>query len=168
MHGGRLWDRHPGVRSGAQLTFGEQAADKLKAAFGSWAFVIVLNSFIGAWVVLNIWAYTHHWDPYPFILLNLLLSWIAANQGGALQIASNRGDRISSEVALHTHANTEQLAAQTREILALQQQQMTLLAGIEQVTAELSLIRRAASPQAPDPASLGHRPGEQEEEEGER
>lgn len=116
-----LWHKHPDVRSGGQLTFGERAADKLKAAFGSWWFLIGLNVFIVAWVILNaVLPHADRWDVYPFILLNLGLSWLAAQQGGALQIAANRGDRISSEVALHTYENGQ-------KILTLNQQQMAIL-----------------------------------------
>lgn len=107
-HGGRLWHAHPGVRSGTQLSIGERAADHLKTAFGSWTFLIVLNAFIVGWCILNA-AGVVHFDPYPFIALNLVLSWLAAQQGGALQIAANRGDRINAEVAQHTRENTDRL-----------------------------------------------------------
>lgn len=108
MHGGHLWARHPAVRTGDQLSLGERAADRLKAAFGSWAFLIILNGFIAAWCVLNITGVVR-FDAYPFIALNLVLSWLAAQQGGALQIAANRGDRINAEIATHTEENTTEL-----------------------------------------------------------
>jgi uncharacterized membrane protein len=121
MHGGHLWRNHPAVRSGDQLSAGERAADHLKAAFGSWAFLIVLNVFIVAWITANILLpHATRWDIYPFILLNLGLSWLAAQQGGALQIAANRGDRINSEVAQHTQANTDTL-------MGLNQRQLEIL-----------------------------------------
>jgi uncharacterized membrane protein len=120
MHGGHLWGKHPGVRSGDQLTMGERAADHLKAAFGSWAFLIILNGLIVVWVVLNaVLPHADRWDMYPFILLNLGLSWLAAQQGGALQIAANRGDRINSEVALHTQSNSDALMDMNRQQLAI-------------------------------------------------
>ena len=104
------WHLVPHVRSGGDLTFGERSADKLKAAFGSWAFLIILNVLIVGWIALNaILPRADRWDIYPFILLNLGLSWLAAQQGGALQIAANRGDRINSEVALHTYENGQRL-----------------------------------------------------------
>jgi uncharacterized membrane protein len=119
------WHNHPGVRTGPQLTFGERAADRLKSTFGSWAFLILLNAFIVGWVILNVvLPHADRWDIYPFILLNLGLSWLAAQQGGALQIAANRGDRISSEVALHTYDNGQ-------ELLRLNQQQMEILRQLD-------------------------------------
>ena len=122
MHGGRLWRKHPSVRSGDQLSTGERAADHLKAAFGSWAFLIILNAFIVVWIAANILLpHASRWDVYPFILLNLGLSWLAAQQGGALQIAANRGDRINAEVAVHTQANTDALMSMnTRQLEILQ------------------------------------------------
>lgn len=128
-HGGHLWHAHPGVRSGTQLSAGERAADKLKAAFGSWAFLASLNAFITVWVIVNL-LLPRAFDPYPFILLNLGLSWLAAQQGGALQIAANRGDRISAEVAAHTRENTDAL-------LDLNRAQMEILARLDRIDAEL-------------------------------
>lgn len=102
------WDEHPHVRTGSQLSVGERAADTLKRSFGSWPFLIILNAFISIWILAN-WLGIVHFDLYPFIMLNLVLSWLAAQQGGALQIASNRGDRIASELALSTHSNGEKI-----------------------------------------------------------
>ena len=136
MHGGHQWRKHPGVRSGDQLTFGERAADKLKAAFGSWAFMIILNGVIAAWIVINL-ALSKPFDPYPFIALNLVLSWLAAQQGGALQIAANRGDRINSEVALHTQANSDVL-------IKMNEQQLTILGRLDGLTEQVAKLARAA------------------------
>jgi uncharacterized membrane protein len=117
------WEKHPHVRTGAQLTFGERAADRLKATFGSWAFLIGLNVFIVGWILLNvILPPAGRWDVYPFILLNLGLSWLAAQQGGALQIAANRGDRITSEVAIGTHQSVEQLLKMNEQQLQILQE----------------------------------------------
>ena len=125
MHGGHLWRKHPGVRTGAQLTLGERAADHLKSAFGSWAFLMILNGFIAIWIIVNL-VMGKPFDPYPFILLNLGLSWLAAQQGGALQIAANRGDRINAEVAEHTRENTDTL-------MDLNKQQLTILEELREL-----------------------------------
>jgi uncharacterized membrane protein len=127
------WAPHPHVRTGGQLTFGERAADKLKATFGSWAFLMILNGFIVAWIAANLIA-GKPFDPYPFILLNLGLSWLAAQQGGALQIAANRGDRIASEVALGTHKNSEELLDLNRVQLEI----LTKLDGLDSKVADLA------------------------------
>ncbi len=121
------WHDHPHVRTGSELSFGERAADILKRSFGSWPFLGSLNLFIGVWVVLHLLGIAH-FDPYPFILLNLLLSWLAAQQGGALQIAANRGDRIASELAIHTYENGQ-------KILKLNQAQMQILQELRKLRA---------------------------------
>jgi uncharacterized membrane protein len=101
-----LWHLHPGVRSGAKLTTGERAADLVRNGMGSWPFVLAFLAFMAVWAVLN---GRHGIDPYPFILLNLFLSMIAGLQGAILLISAKRADSISSEVALHTLANTTRL-----------------------------------------------------------
>ena len=94
------WHRHPGVRSGDQLTLGERAADRIRNGMGSWPFVFVSLAFLAGWTLGN---RNVGFDPYPFILLNLLLSCLAAMQGAILLIAAKRSDQISSELALHDY-----------------------------------------------------------------
>jgi uncharacterized membrane protein len=128
------WVKHPHVRTGSDLTMGERAADRLKATFGSWVFLIVLNVFIVAWIAANIiLPHASQWDVYPFILLNLGLSWLAAQQGGALQIAANRGDRIASEVAMGTHENSQKLLGLQEQLMEMQEQQMAILTELRQL-----------------------------------
>ena len=107
MHGGELWKHHKGVRTGSQLSFGERASDLLKRYFGTWSALGVVALWIALWILLQ--STGLHWDMYPYILLNLCLSCLAAVQGIILQISANRGDRISAEVALHTQRNTDDL-----------------------------------------------------------
>src|SRR5579864_4634823 len=108
-----LWHRHPGVRSGDQLSLGERAADRMRNMMGSWPFVFVFFGIMIAWAVLNSVFYfggqhgKHGFDPYPYILLNLFLSMLAGVQAAALLIAAKRADAISSEIAIHTERNTE-------------------------------------------------------------
>lgn len=95
-----LWHKHPGVRSGTDLTLGERSADRMRNTMGSWAFVFGALGFLAAWMVYNGKA---GFDPYPFILLNLVLSCVAALQGAILLIAAKRSDQVSSEVAQHDY-----------------------------------------------------------------
>ena len=125
-----LWHLHPHVRSDAQLTLGERAADVLKRVFGSWPFIGILNLFIAVWALAN-WTGIAHFDIYPFILLNLILSWLAAQQGGALQIAANRGDRIASELAMHTYDNGVKL-------LALNEAQLAILTELRALRSDIA------------------------------
>lgn len=95
-----LWYHHPGVRSGDQLTRGERAADTLRNGMGSWGFVCGALLFLAGWMIGN---RNVGFDKYPFILLNLILSCLAAMQGAILLIAAKREDQISSELAIHDY-----------------------------------------------------------------
>jgi uncharacterized membrane protein len=110
-----MWHLHPGVRTGDQLTIGERAADRMRNGMGSWAFVFAFLFSMAFWMALNsvfkighpLAAGADGFDPYPYILLNLILSTMAGLQAAALLIAAKRADAISSEIALHTLKNTE-------------------------------------------------------------
>lgn len=95
--------RHPvNVVHHEEATFGERIADKAAAGIGSWAFLIVQTIAVLTWVSLNIVGLINHWDPYPFILLNLLFSVQAAYTGPVLLLAGNRQaqkDRLTLEHA---------------------------------------------------------------------
>jgi uncharacterized membrane protein len=109
-----VWHNHPGVRSGDDLSRGERAADKMRNTMGSWGFVFGFFAVMIAWAVVNtvlLEHVFHHkaFDPYPYILLNLFLSMMAGVQAAALLIAAKRSDAISSEVALHTANNTDDI-----------------------------------------------------------
>jgi len=110
-----LWHKHPGVRSGEQLSLGERAADRMRNMMGSWPFVFCFFGVMITWAVINsvFWLGGQHgkhgFDPYPYILLNLFLSMLAGVQAAALLIAAKRADGISSEIAVHTEHNTDDL-----------------------------------------------------------
>ncbi|GAA5182926.1 hypothetical protein GCM10023322_20920 [Rugosimonospora acidiphila] len=118
VHG---WHRHPGVRSDGQLTLGERAADHMRNSMGSWLFVFAALLFLAAWMGFNRNA---GFDKYPFILLNLVLSCLAALQGAILLIAAKRSDQIASELAQHDY-ETDSKAERLVERLADRLDQMT-------------------------------------------
>jgi uncharacterized membrane protein len=60
------------------LTAGQRIADTVAATMGSWRFIIIQSTILLLWIALNVTAYVQRWDPYPFILLNLALSFQAA------------------------------------------------------------------------------------------
>ncbi len=81
-------------------TFGQKAADWLTKWAGSWLFIILLFVLIATWIYLNITAYVKQWDPWPFIILNLCLSCLAAIQAPIILMSQNRQaqkDRLKSE-----------------------------------------------------------------------
>ena len=119
------WHRHPGVRTGDQLTLGERAADRMRNMMGSWPFVFGFFGVMILWAVINSVFYLggthgkHGFDPYPYILLNLFLSMLAGVQAAALLIAAKRADGIASEIAVHTEKNTEDLKGLVADNTAL-------------------------------------------------
>jgi uncharacterized membrane protein len=110
------WHLHPHVRSGSDLSRGERSADYVRNKMGSWPFVFGALIFLAIWMVYN---GRHGFDPYPFILLNLLLSCLAAMQGAILLIAAKRQDQIASELAKHTFEIDSETLDVTKEIAKL-------------------------------------------------
>lgn len=73
-----------------KLTLGDRASDKISGFVGSWPFILIGLGLIGLWIVLNVIGYFIHFDPYPFILLNLFLSCLAGIQAPIIMMAQNR------------------------------------------------------------------------------
>lgn len=95
------WEALPGVRTGSELTRGERLADLVRNRMGSWGFVAAFTGFMAAWAVVNTVVLARHgFDPYPYILLNLMLSTLAGLQGAILLIAAKRADAVAAEQAL--------------------------------------------------------------------
>lgn len=107
------WHHHPAIPTGDELTLGQRAADRMRNGMGSWAFVFAALVFLAGWMLLN---RNSGFDPYPFILLNLVLSCLAAMQGAILLIAAKRSDQIASQLAQHDF-DTDFHAAQRIEEL---------------------------------------------------
>jgi len=100
------------------LSFGQRLADRVANSMGSWRFIIIQSILVVLWMSLNLVAFIYHWDPYPFILLNLLFSTQAAYAATIIMRAQNRQnerDRAQAQADYETN-----LAAKV-EIEALQQ-----------------------------------------------
>jgi uncharacterized membrane protein len=82
-----------------QLTPGQKIADKVAATMGSWSFIIIQTTILFVWIVLNVTAYVREWDPYPFILLNLALSFQAAYAAPFIMMSQNRQQDIDRKEA---------------------------------------------------------------------
>jgi uncharacterized membrane protein len=83
-----------------KLTPGQRIADALALVMGSWTFIIVQSTILAIWITLNVIAWIRHWDPYPFILLNLALSFQAAYAAPIIMMSQNRQaakDRLMAE-----------------------------------------------------------------------
>ena|SRR5688572_19823624 len=144
------WHRHPAVRTGDQLTRGERSADLLRNAMGSWAFVIISLVFLAGWMIGN---RNVGFDPYPFILLNLVLSCLAAMQGAILLIAAKREDSISSALAMHDFETNQR----AERVIRIDHHLLCALAGkldvnvdgiVEKVEAEMAADEKAADEKA--------------------
>lgn len=87
-----------------KLSFGDRLSDKIAEFGGSWAFIIIFFSFILVWMGINVWVLTlKPFDPYPFILLNLILSCIAAIQAPIIMMSQNRQEQKDRERAEHDY-----------------------------------------------------------------
>jgi uncharacterized membrane protein len=86
-----------------QLTVGQKVADKVAATMGSWPFIIVQSGILLVWIVLNVTAFINKWDPYPFILLNLALSFQAAYAAPFIMMSQNRQQDIDRKEAENDH-----------------------------------------------------------------
>lgn len=147
--GRRLWTVHPHVRTGTQLTFGEKAADVMRNAFGSWAFVGSFLTFMALWMVLNTVVLHGGFDKYPYILLNLSLSMMAGLQGALILIAAKRADRVAAEQALAHYTETskiDELLSENNEMTAKIQQNTGQLSDLQgDVHTILSLLHTLLS-----------------------
>jgi uncharacterized membrane protein len=85
-------NRHPNDLIEKDATFGERVADMVAGFGGSWTFIISFALSLTVYVTFSLWLKNHSWDPYPFILLNLFLSMLAAIQAPVIMMSQNRQD----------------------------------------------------------------------------
>ncbi len=94
-----------------QLTVGQRIADGVAATMGSWRFIIIQSCILLVWLILNSIALINHWDSYPFILLNLALSFEAAYAAPIIMMSQNRQaskDRLTAESDYHCNVKGEE------------------------------------------------------------
>lgn len=85
------------------LTRGAALADWVAETVGSWRFIILQSVVLAFWITLNVMAFIQHWDPYPFILLNLVLSFQAAYAAPIIMMSQNRQSEIDRRNAQHDY-----------------------------------------------------------------
>ncbi|WP_319592658.1 DUF1003 domain-containing protein [Protaetiibacter intestinalis] len=120
------------AREQQALTLGERAADRLRNGMGSWTFVGVFLCFMLVWAVFNTVAVFAHWDPYPFILLNLFLSMLAGLQGAILLIAAKRSDAVSAALAQHDFEVDQAARKDVQVLLELNRKQVEMLGELHE------------------------------------
>ena len=86
-----------------RLTLGQRIADIVASNMGSWRFIIIQSAILIVWIILNITAYVERWDPYPFILLNLALSFQAAYAAPFIMMSQNRQQDVDRLAAEHDY-----------------------------------------------------------------
>jgi CRP/FNR family cyclic AMP-dependent transcriptional regulator len=103
--------RNPNLEEEERLTFGQRVADKVAAFGGSWTFIIIFGVILAVWVFINSAAlFSKHFDPYPYILLNLFLSMIASVQAPVIMMSQNRlssKDRLKSDLDYEVNLKAE-------------------------------------------------------------
>lgn len=142
------------LESDDQLSAGQRLADRVARFGGSWYFIAIFFILILVWILLNVsWAFSPNFDPYPFILLNLILSCVAAVQAPVIMMSQNRQDEkdrrrsradymvnLKSEMEIRgLHSKIDLLIAEEMKTLfKIQQSQLEILLKIQsQVDAAL-------------------------------
>ena len=109
----RTWHQ----RHREKLTFGQRFADGTARTLGSWTFIIGQTVIVAAWIILNLTAWVQNWDPYPFILLNLMFSVQAAYAAPIIMMSQNRQnerDRFQAQADYDTNVEAEKEIKQLR------------------------------------------------------
>jgi uncharacterized membrane protein len=132
-----------------QLTTGQRIADGVASTMGSWRFIIIQSCILAVWIALNIIALVHHWDPYPFILLNLALSFQAAYAAPIIMMSQNRQaakDRLQADEDYRVNCRAEEEVAMIQQRLAhlTAERWDALLAAQDEQLALLRQIRDSA------------------------
>lgn len=130
-----------------QLTFGQRLADKIADFGGSWTFIILFCAFLGLWIVINAGVLlARPFDPYPFILLNLMLSFLASLQAPVIMMSQNRQearDRQHAEGDYKINLKAELEIRHLHEKMDyLLHQQATRLMEVQQI--QIDLLRELA------------------------
>src|ERR1043165_3178679 len=127
----KTWhDRHK-----ASLTKGQRAADIMRNGMGSWPFVGGFIGFMIIWAAINTWALaTKAWDPYPYILLNLLLSMLAGLQGAILLIAAKRQDAVAAAMAQHDYDTNTKAKEEIELLININREQLAILRELTKVS----------------------------------
>jgi uncharacterized membrane protein len=111
-------------------TLGERAADGVARTIGSWRFIIIQSTLLLIWVALNGVGWMRHWDPYPFILMNLMLSLQAAYSGPIIMMSQNRMSEHDRMVAQKDFRMDSRAEHEVRLIMAHLERQDEMIAEI--------------------------------------
>jgi uncharacterized membrane protein len=129
-------------RKDKPLTVGQRVADSVAANMGSWRFIIIQSALLVLWIALNVVGWIKAWDPYPFILLNLALSFQAAYAAPFIMMSQNRQSEIDRQRAIDDYdinvkAELEIELLHEKIDLLRDQEVMRLTKIIEELTVKL-------------------------------
>lgn len=146
LHDHELLARDVDAEAERQWSWGERLADRIASFGGSWPFLICFGTFLLLWIAMNsLVLYWRPFDPYPFILLNLLLSCLAAVQAPVIMMSQNRQEakdrlravhdyqvNLKAELEIrHLHEKMDHLLShQWERLVAIQEVQLELLAEL--------------------------------------
>ena len=128
------------------FTVGDRLADAVAKSMGSWRFIIIQSIFVLVWMGLNVVGFVHHWDAYPFILLNLLFSTQAAYAAPIIMMSQNRQsqrDRIQAQDDYQTNIDAKlEIEALQRQIQRLEEHKLDkILVMLEELKSKLPTPR---------------------------
>lgn len=136
----RARQRRRGEGPAPELTLGERLSDLVAATVGSWRFILIQSGLLVAWLVANIASGGNAWDPYPFILLNLMLSFQAAYTAPIIMMSQNRQadiDRIRSIADYQVNIRAEaEISLLHEKIDLLREQQVAELISLLKTSLE--------------------------------
>ncbi len=129
----------------AQTTRGQRVADRITRLLGSWGFIATQTIILIVWVILNITAWVSHWDPYPFILMNLALSMQAAFTAPIIMMSQNRQSQKDRVVAHYNFLIDERAEEEIRVMLEHLHAQNVALGQVHHLLVKLSQENRLDS-----------------------
>ncbi len=134
---------HPPIRDvnqvfDARLTLGQRIADGVANTMGSWGFIGTQSLILAVWIVLNIAGWVHSWDPYPFILMNLVLSMQAAYAAPVIMMSQNRQSQRDRLEAHNDYEVNQKAEVEVRAILDHLAAQDAALAELHRMMQEMA------------------------------
>jgi uncharacterized membrane protein len=152
----RARERRRGEGPAPPLTLGERLSDLVAATVGSWRFIVIQSGLLVAWLIANATFGSDAWDPYPFILLNLMLSFQAAYTAPIIMMSQNRQadvDRIRSIADYQVNIRSEaEISLLHEKIDLLREQQVAeLITLLKTSLSRIEILENRLLPPAPPP-----------------
>jgi len=124
-------------RTELPLTFGQKLSDRVAEGMGSWKFIIWQTIVVVLWMILNVIGICAHWDPYPFILLNLVFSTQAAYAAPIIMMSQNRHSDRDRQAAEENYKNNAEAKLEVEQL----QQQLSMI-ELEKLDKIIALLQK--------------------------